>query len=156
MSRTTAHRSTASGTAVAALQAALGAVHAAIYGYGIAGAYLAGAAQQAAHQDWTVHQAARDRLAAMLISLGAEPAAAQDAYRLPFPVHDATAAASLAGYLEDRLTAAYLGLVAVDGAALRAWGARQAQACAVRATSWLGRTVAFPGFPAQQRPARPR
>ncbi len=142
------------GTAKAALQAALGAVNAAIYGYGVAGAHLAGAAQQMAHQYWTAHQTARDRLAAMLISLGAEPAAAQDAYRLPFPVPDAAAAVSLAGYLEDRLTTAYLGLVALDSAALRAWGAQQAQACAVRATSWLGTTTAFPGFPARGRAAR--
>jgi hypothetical protein len=75
--------------------------------------------------------------------------AARDAYQLPFPVHSAVAAVSLAGYLQNRLAAAYLCVVALDDPALRAWGARQAQACAVRATGWLGRTVAFPGLSAR-------
>jgi len=37
---------------VAALQAALAAENAAIFGYGVAGAHLTGAARPAAEQDW--------------------------------------------------------------------------------------------------------
>jgi hypothetical protein len=130
----------------AALQAVLAAVNAAIYGYGVAGARLGSPARAAAQRNWAELQARRDELASMLAARGAKPAAARAAYQLPFPVHNPHAAASLAGYLEDRLAAAYLGLVALDDPQLRSWGARQAQACAVRATVWTGRTTAFPGL----------
>jgi hypothetical protein len=130
-----------------ALQAALAAEHAAIYGYGVVGAYLTGPLEQAAQRDWAAHQVARDTLESRLASLGAQPVAAQDAYRLPFPVRGGRAAVSLAAFLEDRVATAYLGLVALDDPSLRAWGARQVRESAVRATSWSGRTTAFPGFP---------
>ena len=41
--------------AVSALQAALAAEDAAIFGYGVAGAHLSGSSQSAAAQDWTRH-----------------------------------------------------------------------------------------------------
>jgi hypothetical protein len=134
--------------AVAALQAALDAEHAAIYGYGVAGAHLAGARQKAAARDWAAHQAARDILAAMIIALGAQPVAASAAYQLPFPVHGEHAAVRLAALLEDRVAAAYLGLVALMQARLRVFGARALQSAALRATSWRGTTLAFPGLEA--------
>ena len=139
----------------AALQSALAAVHAAIYGYGVAGAQLGAAGRKLALRDWTQHEMARDRLEAMLIALGVKPVAAQPAYQLPFPVHGTRAAISLAGYLENQVAAAYLGIVALDDPRLRTWGARQAQACALRATTWLGRTAAFPGLTAGSAQARP-
>lgn len=134
-----------------ALQSALAAEHAAIYGYGVAGAYLSGNRQQAAQRDWAVHQATRDRLEALLTSMHSQPVAAQAAYRLPFPVRGAAAAVSLAAFLEDRLSTAYLGLVALDDPGLRAWGARQVRAAALRATAWGGSSVAFPGLAATAR-----
>jgi hypothetical protein len=42
-------------TAAAALQGALAAEHAAVYGYGVVGAMLAGTAQVDARADWTAH-----------------------------------------------------------------------------------------------------
>lgn len=132
-----------------ALQAALAAVDAASYGYGVAGAHLPAAGRAAARRDWAELQVTRDGLVSMLTSRGVPAPAARDAYALPFPVHSPAAAVSLAGYLQNRLAAAYLGLVALDDPGLRAWGARQAQVCAVRATGWLGRTAAFPGLNAQ-------
>jgi Domain of unknown function (DUF4439) len=129
------------------LQSVLAAEHAAIYGYGVAGAHLAGAARQSAQQDWAAHQSARDALEARLTSLGAAPEAAQAAYQLPFPVRGSKAAVSLAAYLEDQVAAAYLGLVALDDPGLRAWGARQVRAAALRATAWTGSAAAFPGLP---------
>jgi hypothetical protein len=146
----------ASPAATAALQAALAAENAAVYGYGVAGAQLGTAARNQALRDWAQHEAGRDRLEAMLTSLGIRPAAARPAYRLPFPVHGARAAISLAGYLENQVAAAYLGLVALDDSRLRAWGAAQARACALRATTWLGRTAAFPGLPSGSAPATVR
>jgi Domain of unknown function (DUF4439) len=141
-----AARATGTPTAIRALQAALTAEHAAIYGYGVAGAHLTGARQKAAASDWAVHEAARDTLAAMITALGAQPVAAATAYRLPFPVRGEQAAITLAAYLEDRVTTAYLGLVALSETRLRAFGARAAQSAALRATSWRGRTLAFPGL----------
>jgi hypothetical protein len=132
-----------------ALQAVLAAVDAASYGYGVAGAHLPTAERAAAQRDWTELQVTRDGLVSMLARRGVPAPAARAAYQLPFPVHSPGAAVSLAGYLQNRLAAAYLGVVALDDPALRAWGARQAQACAVRATGWVGRTVAFPGLSTQ-------
>ncbi|MDX6334854.1 MAG: hypothetical protein QOG05_2194 [Streptosporangiaceae bacterium] len=146
----------ATGGTAAALQSALAAENAAIYGYGVAGAQLGTAARDQALRDWTLHELARDRLQAMLTSLGVKPVAAQPAYQLPFPVHGTQAAISLAGYLENQVAAAYLGIVALDDPRLRAWGAREARACALRATTWLGRTAAFPGLSSRSGPAAAR
>jgi Domain of unknown function (DUF4439) len=132
---------------VSALQAALAAEHAAIYGYGIAGAQLSSSAKAAALRDWTLHQNARDTLTAMITSLGATPVAASAAYDLPFAVHGERAARSLAAVLEDGVTRAYLGLVALPDMALRTFGALAMQAPADRAAFWRGSTTAFPGFP---------
>lgn len=148
MTRRNGSRSGTTRSDLRALQSALAAEHAAIYGYEVAGAHLTGARQQAAQRDWVAHQLARDALEARLASLGAAPVAAQDAYQLPFPVLRSGAAAALAAFLEDGVATAYLRLVALDDPGLRAWGARQVRASALRATSWTGRTAAFPGLPA--------
>ena len=139
----------------AALQGALAAENAAIFGYGVAGAYLAGRQRATATAYWNEHRSARDALASLLRARGEQPAAAADAYKLPFGVHTAAEAASLAIFLENGVTAAYLGLVGVGDAGLRTFGARATQAAAIRATSWRGSTVAFPGMPAT-RPSPPR
>jgi hypothetical protein len=133
-------------TAVSALQAALAAENAAIFGYGVAGAHLTGSGLSAATRDWTGHHEARDTLAAMISGLGAAPAAAQAFYRLPFRVHDAATARALAAYLEDGVTRAYLGLVAVSDQRLRHFGALATQSAAQRAAFWRGSTQAFPGL----------
>jgi Domain of unknown function (DUF4439) len=133
---------------VSALQAVLRAEDAAVYGYGVVGAHLTGTALAAATSDWIAHQVARDSLEAMLRSAGIQPDAAAAAYRLPHPVRSPAEAMSLAVTLEDRVATAYLGLVALPGAAIRELGARAVTAAAIRAASWRGKTVAFPGFPA--------
>ena len=134
--------------AVSALQAALAAEDAAIFGYGVAGAHLAGGRQAAAEQDWTGHNRARDALADLISRLGAVPVAAQAFYLLPFPVHDAASARALAAYLEDGVTRAYLGVVAVSDVSVREFGALAMQGSADRAAYWRGSTQAFPGLPA--------
>ena len=133
--------------AVAALQAALAAEHAAIYGYGVAGAHLGGNAQAGATRDWKAHLIARDTLITMITDLGATPVTAEVAYALPFGVDGAAAAAKLAAVLEDRVAGAYLGVVALDDAKLRMFGATAMQAPAQRAAAWRGSTVAVPGMP---------
>lgn len=143
--------------AIAALQAALAAENSAVYGYGVAGAHLAGVKRAAAVRNWVAHQNARDALTAMLAARGAQPVAAAAAYELPFGVHNAATAAALATVLEDRVSAAYLGLVGLTDAALRAFGARAVAAAALRATAWRGSTLAFPGLdvPAPRQPGGP-
>jgi Domain of unknown function (DUF4439) len=136
----------ASITPVSALQAALAAEDAAIFGYAVAGAHLTGSTQAAAEQYWTGHNEARDALAGTIAGLGAVPVAAQAFYQLPFPVHSATSAMALAAYLEDGLTRAYLGIVAVTDRRLRTFGALRMQGSAQRAAFWRGSTQAFPGL----------
>jgi hypothetical protein len=131
---------------VAALQAALAAEHAAVYGYGVTGAILTGTAKSLAYADWRAHEIARDTLAAMIVRLGATPVAASPAYTLPFAVTNGSSARRLAATLEDGVTRAYLGLVAVNDRALRTFGALAMQPPATRAAAWRGSTVAFPGM----------
>jgi hypothetical protein len=64
---------------IAALQAALAAEHAAVYGYGVAGALMQGNDQDIAMSDWKLHQDASDTLTEMIIRLGATPVAASAA-----------------------------------------------------------------------------
>jgi len=132
---------------VGALQAALTAEHAAVYGYGVAGAMLAGGEQAEARADWTAHMVARDALESMLTKLGATPVAASPAYALPFAITDSKSAARLAATLEEGVTRAYLGLVAVSNPTLRAFAAKAMQASANRVLAWSGSTQAFPGMP---------
>jgi hypothetical protein len=132
--------------AVAALQHALAAENSAVYGYGVAGAHLTGARRAAAVRNWVGHQNARDALTAMLAARGAQPVAAAVVYQLPFGVHSAATAVALVTLLEDRLSAAYLGLAGLADPVLRAYGARAVRAAALRAAAWRGSTLAFPGL----------
>jgi Domain of unknown function (DUF4439) len=132
---------------IAALQAALAAEHAAVYGYGIVGAMVTGDTEKLAHADWLAHQDARDTLEAMLVKLGATPVAASPAYQLPFAVTGEASAVRLAAALEDGVTQAYLAVVAVSDRTLRSFGALAMQPPANRALAWSGSTVAFPGMP---------
>ena len=66
-------------------------------------------------------------------------------------MHDAASAGALAAYLEDGVTRAYLGLVAVSDRRLRRFGALAMQDAAQRAASWRGSTQAFPGLPGSSR-----
>jgi hypothetical protein len=142
----------------AAAAAALAAEHAAIYGYGVAGAQLTGAAQLRARTDVDSHRAQRDDLATLIRALGDHPVAAAPAYDLPFAVSGPQDAIRLIVRLEDGVAAAYADLVAASTGALRARAARDLQHAAVRATRWRRRPVPFPGLPeagASGTPVRP-
>ena len=133
--------------ALAALQGVLAAENAAVYGYGLAGAQLSGSLYTTAQQDWTLHREAATTVSSMITQRGGTPVPAAAAYRPPFAVNSAAAARTLAALLENGLVQAYLGLVALDDASLRAYGAEQMQAAAIRAAFWRGSTIAFPGLP---------
>jgi hypothetical protein len=136
-----------SSTVISALQAALAAEQAACYGYGVAGAYLTGSAGAAASADWVAHEVARDKLTSLISAAGATPAPAGVAYQLPFPVGSAAEARALAVLLEERVAQAYLGLVGLTDLPLRALGAAEVRAAALRAAAWRGSPAAFPGLP---------
>ena len=140
--------SAGSAGATGALKAALAAENAAVFGYGVAGAQMSGRQRAQAERDWVRHERARDVLTGLLVSRGGEPPPAAPGYGLPFPVHNARTAAALAAYLEDQVTAAYLELVGLPDPRLRVLGASEVKAAALRATSWRGGTLAFPGLQA--------
>jgi hypothetical protein len=129
-----------------ALQAALAAEHAAVYGYGVVGGRIREERRTEARAAYDAHRARRDTLARVVRDLGAEPVAASAAYALPFPVPDSAAAVRLAAELEDRVAGVYSDLVRASGGARRREAAGALREAAVRAVRWRGGSVAFPGL----------
>ncbi|WP_431953831.1 ferritin-like domain-containing protein [Actinacidiphila sp. bgisy167] len=140
-------------TLLGAVQAALAAEHAAVYGYGIVGARVAGELAERAQQAYDAHRARRDALRRTVGDLGGEPVAAEPAYALPFEVPDGTTAVRLAAELEDRVAGVYADLVRAAAADLRRDAADALREAAVRAVRWRGGSVAFPGLAERSRPA---
>ena len=132
---------------VAAVQRALAAEHAAVYAYGVAGAFLSGPAQREARAAQAGHLARRDRLAARVAAAGAVPVAPAPVYDLPGPVTEPASARALVTVVEERLAAVWADVVAVPGVQLRELAALALQETAIRAASWRGASVAFPGLP---------
>jgi hypothetical protein len=129
-----------------AVQAALAAEDAAVYGYGVVGARIGAGRRSAAQAGYDAHRAQRDVLSRAIHRLGAEPVAADPAYALPFPVPDQAAAVQLAAYLEDRIAGTYADLVRAAHGDLRRDAATALRDAAVRAVQWRGSGVAFPGL----------
>jgi hypothetical protein len=137
-----------------ALNAALAAEHAAVWGYGVVGATLPADKKKLATEAETAHRDARDGLVALLSEQGADPVDAEGAYELPFPVLSEADAAALAVTLEDGVSGAYARVLAE--AAEQATRERAVTALGsteVRAVSWRARagqkpvTNPFPGLP---------
>ncbi|KUN01693.1 hypothetical protein AQI95_30490 [Streptomyces yokosukanensis] len=131
---------------VTALQAALAAEHAAVYGYGVVGGRIGAARRAEARAAYDAHRARRDTLTREVRDLGGQPVAADAAYALPFPVPDPAAAVRLAAQLEERLAAVYADLVRAATGARRGTAAAALREAAVRSMRWSGRSVAFPGL----------
>ncbi len=138
----------------AALQDALAAEHAAVWGYGTVGAALAAGSRADAVTAQEAHRDVRDRVSALLLSRGVEPVGVQAAYALPFPVLSEVDAARLAAELEAGTTAAWVWVL--DQAAERSTrelAVAEASAAEVRAVAWRTRagdtpvTSATPGLP---------
>jgi hypothetical protein len=134
-----------------ALQTALAAEDATIYGYGVVGAKLIGDDDDRdyATQALQAHLLLRDRLMAMITALGATPVTARPAYQLPFAVEDATTARQLAAHLEQGVTGAAWDLIAAApaGGSVREHAIGWLAAAALRAAYW-GARQALPGQPA--------
>jgi hypothetical protein len=129
-----------------ALQAALAAEHAAVYGYGVVGGRIGESRRTEARAAYDAHRARRDALVREVRDLGGKPVAAAAAYALPFPVPDSAAAVRLAAELEDRVAGVYSDLVRAAGGERRRMAAGALREAAVRAVRWSGESVAFPGL----------
>lgn len=143
-------------SAASALQEALKAEHAAVYGYGVLGARLRGTAQDTARSLWDDHRTQRDELIARLAALGVRAEAAAPSYKLPVRPSSGRTAAQLAVSLERDVVTAYAGLAGVPDAALRTMAAREMQQAMARSVRWqamagagrvTGPSSAFPGLP---------
>lgn len=136
-------------TALEALQAALAAEHATVYGYGVAGAVLRGGDRNYAVRALDTHIALRDRMITMVMDLHGKPVVAQPAYQLPQPVVDQTSARALAAHLETGGAGSLWDLVAASppGGRLRSLAIGWLSEAAVRAVHW-GAQQALPGQPA--------
>ncbi|MFD3578328.1 ferritin-like domain-containing protein [Streptomyces sp. NPDC058644] len=129
-----------------AVQAALGAEHAAVYGFGVVGARIGEGRRAEARTAYDAHRARRDELQRAVRDLGGEPEPSAPAYALPFPVPDSAAAVRLATELEERVAGVYADLVRASTGARRGSAAEALREAAVRAARWRGGSVAFPGL----------
>jgi hypothetical protein len=135
-------------TPIVALQAALAAEHAAIYGYGVVGSVLRGPDRGRATIALAAHEAVRDQLIELISALGSTPVAARSAYQLPFAVDDQHAARQLGGHLEEGTGGTLWDLVAASAAdsAPRSLAIDWLSDSALRAAFW-GSSQALPGQP---------
>jgi hypothetical protein len=132
----------------AAVQAALGAEHAAIWCYGLATAFLPAALDERARVDSGAHRARRDATAALLTQAGLRPVPAEPAYRTPKPVSDPASAAALALVAESDAAAAWRSVLErCDDAGLRRAALDGLSDAATRAAFWANRTGARPVVP---------
>lgn len=139
--------------ALAALQAALAAEDAAVYGYGVLGAQLGGAQLDRAGADYSAHRARSEALQQQIAAAGATPVAAAAGYELPFAVTGPSTAVRLAVLLENRLACVYAnGVEAADTPALRDALAGSLQESALGVLAWSGSGCAFPGLPERGAP----
>lgn len=137
---------------LAALQSALAAEHAAVWGYGVLGAALSGGELRSAGEADTGHRDRRDQLAGIISDRGAVPVAPRPAYALPFAVRTVDDARQCAVLLEQRTGAAWYYLVgAADTRELRQAAVAGLTDTALWATRWralvtpTAATVPFPG-----------
>jgi hypothetical protein len=134
-----------------ALQKALAAEHAAIFGYGVVGAWLSGEQLQAARDADAQHRNRRDDAMLRIQTAGGQPVAAEPAYALPFQVGDAAGAMRLAAAVEEGAAGAWREAVGATDDDDRQFALDALIACAVMATRWrkLAQvspvTVPFPG-----------
>src|SRR4051794_37176310 len=138
----------------AALQEALAATHAAVWGYGVVGAALPEAARDPVHADEQAHRDLRDQLAGLLAARQVDPVAAQAAYTLPFPVLSAVDAAALAVTLEEGTSKAWTWVLdQATERSTRELAVTALSAAEQRAVGWRAAagkapvTSAFPGLP---------
>lgn len=127
---------------VDAMQAALAAEHAAVWAYGVAGAFVPEALAGKLNEAATAHQARRDATERALIDVGALPVPPEPGYLTPEPVTDAASALRLTITAETDAAAAWRSVVERSPAdlGLRGTALDALTGAAVRAARW--RTIA--------------
>jgi hypothetical protein len=133
----------------------LGAEHAAVWVYGLVGAFLPDALSRRLDEAGIAHQARRDATQRILIDAGATPVPPEPGYLTPEPVTDAASALRLAITAETDAAAAWRSVVerSPADADLRGTALEALTDAAVRATRWRATggatplTVPFPGAP---------
>lgn len=138
---------------VEALQYALATEHAAVYGYGLLAAQLAGAARADALSALDQHRIRRDLLRAAVAAAGAVPQEAAPAYHPMIPATGASGATALAAAIEVETARAYGRLVEATTGDIRGSGARWLQDAAVRQARWRHTAARFPGLEAEPLPS---
>ena len=135
--------------ALAALQGALAAEHAAVYVYGALGGRTSRSASAelfgAVSSAYSAHRARRDRLIALIAENGAEPVAAQAAYELSGPLVRPEEISRAALGLEQSCATTYAYLVAHTVADQRRWAVEVLNETAVRELAFRGTPETFPG-----------
>ncbi|MCG8920161.1 ferritin-like domain-containing protein [Actinokineospora sp. PR83] len=134
-----------------AVQAALGAEHAAVWVYGLVSAFLPASFDAGIDAGALAHRARRDATERLLGASGATPRAAEPAYLPPQPVTDQASALALLITAEQDATVAWRAVLdRTDDADVRAAAAQALTEEAVRATKWrivAGVSPATPSFP---------
>lgn len=134
-------------TLLDALQAAVAAENAAIYGYSVAGARLRDRTlKAAARADYDVHRAQLQAVAEWLGARGATAPAPPPVYALPTPITDDAAATALLARLEEACCATYADVVALADGDLRRAAALALQSAAIRESRWRRQPTPFPGL----------
>jgi hypothetical protein len=137
--------------AVAAVQAALGAEHAALWVYGLVSAFLPDSFNAPVNEGNTAHRARRDATERLLADGGATPQPAEPAYVPPQPVKDQKSALAVLVVAESDTTVAWRAVLErTDDKLVRRAALDALTAAAVRATRWrraAGQSPAAPAFP---------
>lgn len=133
---------------VAALQSALAAEQAIVYGYGIVGAHLSGRAQRYAAACLRGHERRRDELGRLVLAARLTPTPAPPAYQVPVPV-GAGQARGLAAQLEAGGAGAAWDLVAASApaSAARRLAIAWLSEAAVHIADWGAAVPPLPGQP---------
>lgn len=127
------------------LELALAAENAAVYAYGVIGAWLTGDELDRARTADRAHRQQRDAVSDLITTAGAVPAPAAPAYQLPKPVTGRAGALVLAVDIETRTAAVWRSALGGLTGRGRSVALDALVGSAVRAAQW--RTSAGPGEP---------
>jgi len=131
-------------TPVEAWSAVVSGEDAAVYAYSVAGARVSDAARRRARAGLDAHRANRSRAAALVVSAGGTPPAAEAAYELPGDVSTRSGARAVLASVDNALVGVYADAASAASGDDRRWAARTAAECAVRAVAWGAAPQAFP------------
>jgi type II secretory pathway pseudopilin PulG len=136
-----------------ALQQALAAEHAAIWAYGLAGAFLPPAADPALAKGSAAHTARRDATVELVKKAGATPKSAEPGYTTPQPLTNQSSAFVLLVAAETDVASAWRSVLEhTTDTTIRKTALDALTDGAVRAMSWrqsAGQTPSTPALPGQ-------